>query len=319
MAVRDVHDPTDKNPENPQVKAKETAEGSAEYWDAKSRAAAAKKEYENTTNPAAPAESPLQVKGSIDLGSFNLQEQQKKLEQTLASIQVAHDEEIKKLRSDSDGYRDKVHEIQFDMMKQMMETRMQALTDSLEKSLVKPESKTFSEQITEINSLAETMGFKKISADDSTPATIKLEMMRLEMDEKARGRDFERMMKADERNWQLKLKEIEIQMQSGAAKIQAEREKTSMFAAAPEVLGRAIGKAMLESKGQESSVAAPTQKRSSYTIEAGDGDAGEFTCPECHGKIAISPTARTAVCPGCNIKIPIKRVNRRGDEIEAEE
>lgn len=324
MAVRDVYDPKDKNPENPSVKAKEAVEGDAAYWKGRAETSRFKREFEEeeargTKAKEAPAESPFKVQGSVNLGNIDFQKQQEKLEASIAGIQHEHEEEIKKLRTDADGYRDKVHEIQFNMMQQMMETRMESLKDSLERNLVKPETKTVAEQITEINSLAETMGFKKVSADEGTPAAIRLDMMRLEMDEKARDRDFQRMMKADERNWQLKLEEIKINQQAGMAKIQAEREKTSMLAAAPEVIGRAIGKAMIEANANTKEPAAPPkQKRSTYTIEAGDGDAGEFACPECHGKIAVSPDARTAVCPGCNIRIPIKRIDRRGDSVEEE-
>lgn len=321
-AVRDVYNPADKNPESPVVKLPETVEGSAKYYEEKTRAAVAKKEFEQTLSPPAPAEPPFKVQGSVNLGTIDFQKQQEKLEQAIAGIQKEHEDQINQLKKDAEGYRDQVHDIQFKMMQQMMETRMESLKESLDKSLVKPETKSFADQITEINSLAGALGYQKLSPDSGTPATLKLEMMRLDMDEKARERDFQRQTKIDERMWLLKLEEIKSTNLANTAKIQAEREKTNMLAAAPEVVGRAIGKAMLEgSRQEETSPPSPKQKRSSYHIEAGDGDSGETACPTpgCGGTIAISPTARTAVCPGCNMRIPIHRQNRRGDEVEEAE
>ncbi|TES86931.1 hypothetical protein E3J95_00750, partial [Candidatus Aerophobetes bacterium] len=207
MAVRDVFNPEVKDQANPAAAVQSGEAGDAAYWDGKTKGARAKREFEEEEAKLKKVgeekpEQPFKIEGKVNLGTFDFQEQQRKLEETISSITESHETEIKKLTETTEGYREKVHEIQFNMMNTMMQARIDSLSKALEQGLTKHE-KTFTEQLGEINSLAEVLGFRKASRDEGTPPDLRLEILRLEMEEKARDRDFQRQIKADERLWTL--------------------------------------------------------------------------------------------------------------------
>jgi len=267
---------------------------------------------------AAPA-SPFEVKGSVNLGTIDFQRQQEELKTSIATIQETYEKQIKDLKEGTEHYREKVAELQLASMNTIMQARIDSLQKALEANQIRPQEKGFAEQLAEINSMADVLGFRRVSPDENTPAELKLKIMQMEMEEKARDRDFQRQMKADDRNWQLKLEEIRLNTQTAIAKVAADREKTDLFANAPKILGQYIGKAMMEANGGAQPAPAPgpvSRKKSAYHIEANEGDTGDTDCPECGGKVAIAPTSRSAVCPGCNTRISITRIGRRGEEEE---
>lgn len=318
MAVKDINEPPTKVEINP--KGGKTEEGDASYWEGKAKATRAKREYEEEQRRieglGREPELPFKVKGEVNLGTYDLQKNQEKLENTITSIQSTYEEKIASLSSKADNYREKVTELQVKSIESQMQARMDNLVKLLEQKTVIPQQPTLEQEISRINQLADALGYKKVSKDDNTPIEIRLEIAKLEMEEKARAREFERQMKNDDRNWQLKFEEIKMQNARDIARLTNEKEKTDMVAALPELFGRAAGKAIIEGGNQPITTESPPAKRTTaYHIEAPEGEYGETDCGNCKKSgitttIAIAPTTKSAVCPECNIRIPITRIKQ---------
>lgn len=318
MAVRhDVYEPTDKNQIDPKKANVAAEKNDAEFWENKAKGERAKREYEEEQRQArlarerenAPSEAPFTVKGQVNLGNFDLQAQQEELKNTISQIQQDAQNRITALQKETTDYRERVHEIQLNMV----ENTLKAQIEALQRSVQEGQGKTpdFQTQLNQIEKFADILGYKRSTEEGGLPAEVKLKMLEMELQEKARAREFEQQKIADERMWQLKLKELEQQAAIEGRKIQEEQKKREMWISPFETLGSAIARGLIDSGGH---VPEPTtlvqhkmKKAKSIILDAEDGESGVIDCPQCQEQIAIAPTARSAVCPSCETTFPINR------------
>jgi DNA-directed RNA polymerase subunit RPC12/RpoP len=97
--------------------------------------------------------------------------------------------------------------------------------------------------------------------------------------------------------------EKELRKQEIEAKASSEKEKVDTLKTIGIRLGKAVFQGALE--GSQGGVGG---KAKSYTIEAGEGEAAEFSCPTCGSTVGLLPDTTVATCAGCGSQFPVKRI-----------
>jgi len=312
MAVKDVFRPDATNPTDPR---KPNEEG-GDYWEKRKKEVRARREVleeekamETINNPPAQPEAPFQIKGSVDLGHIDVQQHERELKETIATIQNDAQDQIKALNEKNEHYREEVQKVQLAMVENTLRAQIESMQKMIQDGLAKPKDPGITERLSEITQIAGVLGYRRPDADAALPAEIKLQMLKMEMEEKHSQRTFEWDKMMSERNWQLQIKQLEQTAASQNAQIQIEREKRGMWASPFESIGTAIARGLIDSGGAVPKVASqPKRKRSGHRLQAGEEDSGVVNCPECGEPIAIAPKARSAVCPSCEETIAIDRI-----------
>jgi len=316
MAVEDVFNPQSKVITDPKVAQEKEGSDEARYWEEKRKTARSKREFESEERAARqadnmeanPPEPPLQVKGSVDLGHFDMQAQQKELKETIDRIQSEAKTKMDTLSEKNEHYRDELQKIQITMVEGTLKAQIESLQKALTEGLAKPKDPNIVDQVNQIEQIAGVLGFARPGADAALPSEIRLQMYKMEMDNTQAQRQFEWDKMMSERTWQLELKKLEADAQSRSIQVQQEKEKRGMWATPFESLGTAIARGLIDNGGAVSGSPAK-RKRSSKQLQAGENDSGTIECPECGEPMAIPPKARSAVCPSCEAVIPIQRVS----------
>lgn len=326
MSVEDVNNPRTKRVIDPTRQQEKDNTSNADYWESKGKEARAKREYEDEERAAReareretnPPESPFQVKGSVNLGNIDIQQQQVELRAMTEKIQADAQERMETLQKESTDYRDQVHKIQLDMVQSTLKAQIDSLTKTINDGLAKPQEKGLIDQIDDIAKVAGVLGYNRGDNAD-TPPQVKLAIMKMDMENSHNQRQFEWDKMMSERNWQLELKKLEAEGNARMAQIQEEREKRSMLVSPFESIGMALARGLMDSGSevtQQTTVA--KKKRSTHQLQAGENDSGVVDCPECRQPIAIAPTARSTMCPSCEAVISINRI-AQGNPQEAQE
>lgn len=336
MSVEDVFNPANRTETDPRLQKEKASEAAvdATYWEGKAKAAAAKREYEEEQRRARQAdaaegtapEAPFTVKGSVNLGDFNLQEQSKQLQTNIDKIQADARTQIDALNQKSENYRDELHKAQITMVENSMKAQIDYLARMIEQGQ-NHKTPGLMDQIDQISKIAGALGYAKPEAGGEMPASLRLQILKMEVDAKQADRQFEWDKMESERTWQLTLKKMEHESALRAAEIANEEKKRNMFISPFESIGSAIARGLLDNGGrmaqgapqiaaQPAQPTGPTAKRkkSLHRLQANTGDAGEIDCPECGEKVAIAPTARTAVCASCEAQFSIDRIPLPGEE-----
>lgn len=315
MPVENVNVPPKVNEIDPRQNPPE--QDNANYYEKKTKEARAKREYEEEmamtdrirSQRDAPPESPVQIKGSVNIGEWNLTKMQEELREQTNQIKQDAQERIAALEKSNSDYREMVAQIKQEMLERTMTAQIENLQKQIAAGL-SPKETDFLTQFNNIKAAAETMGLSK-AGDGTVPPEIRLQMLKMEQEEAQRAREFEWKMKMDDRNWQLQLKQLESNAILENNKLQQEKERNTMFANLPAMIGQSIARGMLDAEtGQpvETEHPRPPKAEKGYRIEAGVNEAGEATCPNCESTIAIGPTSRTAVCSQCGLRVPIHRI-----------
>ena len=333
MAVEDVFNPANRTETDPRMQKEKASEAAvdATYWEGKAKAAAAKREYEEEQRRARQAEAaegsapepPFTVKGSVNLGDFNLQEQSKQLQINIDKIQADARAQIDALNQKSENYRDELHKAQITMVENSMKAQIDYLARMIEQGQNK-KTPGLMDQIDQISKIAGVLGYAKPEAGGDMPASLRLQILKMEVDAKQAERQFEWDKMESERTWQLSLKKMEHEAALRQAEIANEEKKRNMFISPFESIGSAIARGLLDNGGRMGQGApqpaaqpagpATKRKKSLHRLQANTGDAGEIECPECGEKVAIAPTARTAVCASCEAQFSIDRLAAPGAE-----
>jgi DNA-directed RNA polymerase subunit RPC12/RpoP len=98
--------------------------------------------------------------------------------------------------------------------------------------------------------------------------------------------------------------EKELRKQEIEAKASSEKEKVDTLKTIGLRLGKAVFQGALE--GSQGGVGGKPAK--SYTIEAGEGEAAEFSCPTCGSTVGLLADTAVATCAGCGSQFPVKRI-----------
>ncbi len=326
MPVQDVNNPATREITNP-IGAGRPIEGEgSRFWEEKEKTSRSKREYEESERAARqardaennpPAESPFQIKGSIDLGNMDLQKNAEDLRITIHSIQKdARDREDKLIASAAD-YRDKVAEIRNQMIENTMKAQVDAMQKELSLSRGSPTASAMG-HINEVIQLAGILGYAKPDpavVTEQVPAMVQLQILKMEMEEKGRVRQFEWDKIESERNWQLAIKRLELESQGKRDEMVLEREKRSSWISPFEAIGAAIARGVSDMGTEAADEEAPapkikkqTKAKEPHRLQAGMNDTGTIPCPECQEPIAIAPRSKSAFCPACEANIDIQRI-----------
>lgn len=325
MTMRDVHIP---NPGEKTDVTKLTTEEEAlgpKYWEKKEQTARAKREFEDQerqarqarqteTNP--PAEAPFQVKGSINLGDFDFQKQQEELRGTISQIQQEAKTKMETLEQSNTHYRDEVTKIQIAMVESTLKVQIENLQRTIVAQNNPGGNMAISERINEIGTIAQLLGYKKpeeAKPEAMVPATVQLQLLKMEMEEKGRVRQFEWDKIESERNWQIAIKKIELEATGRKDELTLEREKRATLISPLESIGAAIARGFADMGNREEASPkvqskVPKKAKGSYQLQAGESDSGTIECPECQEAIAIAPKSKKAFCPSCEATIDIERM-----------
>ncbi len=329
MDVRPAfHIPAAKTTEDATKLGKETEETKgSKYWEDKERESRAKLQYEESERAARegrareqnPPEPPFQVKGSFNLGDFDLQKNNADLQSTIASIQKDSREREDKLHTANEASRDKIAEIRTQMIEQTMKASLESVQRELRAKGGETNESTLA-KFNEIISLAGMLGYSKpdpAAAAEQMPATIQLQILKMEMEEKGRVRQFEWDKIESERNWQIALKRLELEAAGKRDELSLEREKRASFISPFETIGSAIAKGLADmgTEAPDKAAVSPRVKSkakpkvgNTYQMQAGMTDSGTVACPECREPIAIAPKAKSAFCPSCEATIDNERM-----------
>jgi len=186
--------------------------------------------------------------------------------------------------------------------------QLEALRRELEELRKERSQRDITEDIKRIKEVGKELGLT--SSTPTTPPDIMLQLKHMDYElqlELERIRD-ERDRR--EKEWQLTLKkweeEKELRKQEIDAKVAAERDKVDTLKTIGTRLGKAIFEGALE--GSQGGIGGrPSANAKSYTVEAMNGEAGEFNCPKCSSVVGIAPDTVKAICANCGQVFPIKR------------
>jgi predicted XRE-type DNA-binding protein len=174
------------------------------------------------------------------------------------------------------------------------------------------QTKGLAEQVKEAKDLLETLKPEKEAELSGVPASIMLEMKKMDHDVQLRIQQMEDERLQRKQEFDLKIKQWdedrELRRDEVAAKIQIEKERNELMAGGLERLGRVFAQATSENPSQ--GVGAATRGTPPPIIEAGEGDFGEISCqvPGCHSSVPVARDAVSAICPGCGQRYTIKRI-----------
>jgi len=172
------------------------------------------------------------------------------------------------------------------------------------------QSKGLGQQVKDAKELLETLKPERETEVSGIPASIALEMKKMDHDVQLRIQQMEDERLDRKQNFDLKVKQWEedreLKRDEMTAKIQVERERNEFIGGGLERLGRVFAQAT--SEGSSQGVGASRHGVSAPIIEAGEGDFGEISCPGCQSNVPIARDATRAVCPGCGQNYTVKRV-----------
>jgi hypothetical protein len=265
---------------------------------------------DDLTNPPAP-EPIFKVTGGVNLGTIDLQEQQRQAREETARMQRESQERITRAEREVQEVRDSLNKANLEHMQQTLGGQIAQLQSAIQSGSRKD---IFSE-LENIENVAAKLGFSKTNGAaaagmDSFKAQI--ELKRLEQELKREDRKFALEMKRDERMWQLELKKLDMQRLESEAKLESEKNKWNMIAGIPEQLGGVIAKGLIDHGVSGGAVASQPQQQSNpqkpRMVEADEGAAGQFPCPVCGAMVGIGPTSAGAVCAKCGQTFNVTRI-----------
>lgn len=284
----------------------EVAKKKAEREEAEARAAEARARARRADEGGGGGQG-FQIKGGVDLGTINLQTEREKAQKELEELKNRADEQAQATGAENAALRDKIHEQEIKMLQLTFQAQMEGLTKVIERM---GSQKSFTEQYQEALETAKALGMNMPSGHGGE--TIQLELKKLDFEQARALREMSRAEKAEDRRWQIELKRLDDERDRRREELERQRAKDQMWANAPQMLGGAVARGIMESRGAAAgAVQSANAGKVSSHLEAPWGEAGEFNCPECNEVVGIGPTSKAAACPRCGTKIPIKRTGEK--------
>ena len=290
----------------------------------------------------------FQVKGSLNLGDFNIMEERRKAEEMVGQVQQKFDDEKRILENRTVAAEKAVTEMRYESLLQKVQDMNKELLDKIkqynEGANNKNDILSLFKQIDEAEPLLVKLGYAKAAAAGaSSDMALQIQLRKMDIDSQREDREFQWKMRQDEREHERMVarddRELRIQEQGLADKREAAKANRSMFSDGLEAFGRAVGQGMRdapvggeeEAPIQEKPPGASGQPRrqqappkgganpppsttKGYHIEAGVGDSGVLDCPECQQPVTLGADTEEAVCANCETHIRVVRVeNARKD------
>jgi hypothetical protein len=330
--IEEVHVPARKvviDPKQGLAGVQAPPQDDATYWKKMSEASKSRAEYVASEKmikdigqeAPPPPEPPIQIKGSINLGDFDMQKQGQEAQAALERARLAADERVKALEATVAATNEKMAELRIAGLKDSFETKMAELASHVRAGM---NQKTFIEQFNDMQQMAAQLGFMKPDQHPiTTPseATNRLEILRLEHEMKIADRNFDREAKKDEREWQRQMKQLQLEDVRANKALDAEKDRNALLFDLPTKITKGLADAIIRgAEEEEEPVAAPVARQAPVTrqvpvqerqhvLEAGIGEAGEISCPnpKCGTVLGIGPDSTSVSCPVCKTTAQIHR------------
>ena len=261
------------------------------------------------------AESPMKVTGEFALGKFDFQEQQRKADEDRDRLRQEAEEAAKTQAGINEGLRERLHAAELNAIT----VTFQAQVAGLEKLILSQGSRgTFADQLKDAQLTAQEIGFLRPSAETGD-LIAQLKLKEMEFSQTRELRKMDREAKQSDRQFQIDLRRLDDEREEKKQNVTQQSKRDEMFAKAPEVIGRAIGRAIVESEAAGGGISeGPPKGVKNYQITIAPGEGGEMDCEQCGAIVGIGPTAKTAVCAKCGARVQIKRGEAK-QEVEPEE
>lgn len=323
MAVKDVFSPKPVN----QIDPKSTKEELGE-WEKKRKEAKAQREYmeeqrniDRILQPEQPPEPQFQVRGGVNIDIDPLRDA-KEARETSERVRKEKEDEVKEEKAKRERAEEERRKAEDDLKKSEMASAIKELGGQFATALKEMNTKidavkagadpvSLVSQFSALEQLTKKINEIRMEGGGGVNPSIQLEITKLNIESARAEREFQVKMKQDDRNWELE--KIKLQDQRYFKQQEAERQqrKDDMFASAPQVLGGAIARGIMEKQAGRVSGSVPpptTSKTPQHHVEAPVGEAGEVECAGCSQPVAIGPTARNAVCSNCGMKYSVRRI-----------
>lgn len=286
------------------------------------RAAQERQLTEQITNPMAP-EPPVKVTGEISMGKVDLQEQARQAQQQADQNRKEMQDRLDAASKDLQETQKQLHSAELKAVEQGLQTQITLLTQTLQKNQNQP---GILEQIQGIEAMAKQLGFSK-SNPEAEDWNAKMAFKELEHKIAMDERRYKREEKKDQREWDIKMEELKASNRRDEEQRKLEEQKANQLASIPQQIGSALAQGLMARGSDGGSIIQqqPAQIKSKPPIpmQAGIGEAGDFGCPTCKTSVGIGPSSKQTVCPGCNQRFTITRVEEttgdyqeEGEEIE---
>jgi len=305
MAVENVNEPPRTQVIDPKHSEKKD-EGTA-YWETAVKNTRLQREFktekklmEELENPPAPPQEPsFKVTGGVNLGTIDLQEQQRLAREETAKAQEEGRKRVEKAETAAQESRDALAAAQLTHLRENLSGQIAALQNAISSG----QRGDIVSELDNIEKVAARLGLGRTDGGGIDLNTT-LALKKLEQEMKREDRRFALEMKKDERLWQIELKRLESEDKDRQARAEAERGKYAMIASLPEQLGGVIARGLT---ARADDIAAQPKPARARAIQAGEGEAGEIECPVCQSPVGIGPTAEHATCAGCGQGFDIRR------------
>lgn len=270
----------------------------------------------------------FKIGGEIDLGSWNPQKQVEEERQRTEQILAQQGQRAEKLEQENKNLTNQLFTQSIESLTRSFEERSRGLEKLIsEMGSTGKNDKTITDQLKELAQVAEMIGYKKQQAGQPQDGNLQVQVMLKKMDYDAQER--QRQHEWDMEKWRADQKRLERKDEGDLAvrreenQIKARRDQ--IFAELPEKIGTAIGAAIVAASrenftggavaGNYEAPGKQAAQKSEQYFDAGVGEAGEVSCPQCESEIAISPTSTRASCASCGFDVPVRRIPRQSNHV----
>ena len=321
MPVEDVFRPKTIAAIDPRVVAEK--EDGDEYWTRKAREARARldyQEYEHAMQQMGHTPDPaFKVSGSVNLGNFDLQEQQRQASEGADRARRDGEASLKAEREKREAAEQALYQERVESLRSDFNTKIGQLTQTIEKLATAPQRderpihEQFKDQFHSLQDLAKELGMER--TQNGQDPMIQLELAKLNYQQAREDREFKRQMRDDEKRWQLEMQKLQDTRDYQRAQLNQQAKKDDMVASLPEHIGAAIGRGLRDrSEGGQppasQRVAQQPPKSQAYSITLAPGQELTVPCPNCQTTVGLGPDTELAQCVGCDAQFLVKR---RGD------
>lgn len=328
MAVEDVFKPSTVKQIDPRNVA-EKKEGDKGYWQQKAEEAKARHdylEYEHAIKmmEGQPPESPLKITGEVSLGKVDFQEQQRKAQEAADKARQETATALQKERERATNAEQELYKERIENLRHDFENQMRELNKTIERLLTankrdeRPIHEQFKEQYTVLQELAKALGYEKTSTGQDPMVAIELKKM--EFQEARADREFKWKMRQDDKQWEIEKQKMQDDRKFKEAELEQKARRDELLFTAPQTIGAAIAKGLLEHEGGATAPGRVAQSQQGgpkqYRIELDESESGEIECPNCHTPVGIGPTSTAAQCVTCNTKFAVVRTPAGTSTIE---
>lgn len=262
----------------------------------------------------------FQVKGSVNLGEFDIQAQVREANAEAKRLKDQMEDQLAREGQVNDQLKEALHKKELEIVELGLNAQIKTLADMIQKGT---NQRGFLEQYNELMTMAKTLGLANPQAGSNAMVSIELEKLKFDQTLELRRLDAEAQER--ERKYQMDLRRMDDERAWKKEEFKRQEQRDQMLPKGLNVIGQAIAQGLMTGNpGQAVSGTVEEQPIESaskaYHVEANPNEAGSFDCPKCGTQVGLGPTSTVAVCAKCGTRVEIKRTapSTRTEELPAE-